>query len=270
VDISLILPAFNESTTIATTIRDAVSYFSAQNYKYELIVAADGNDGTREKARELALANSSIKVIGEPARRGKGRGIREAVAIASGKVIGFADADNKVPIEEYGKLFPWLADGYEVVIGSRALRDSKIEQPQPLYRRIGSTGFGIFMHLVVGLADLPDTQCGFKFFRGDVARDLFRRQRVDGYMFDVEILAIAQRLGYRIKQVPIRWHDDADSRLQLVSGNLRNVADIFKIRFSLRHLSAGHFEDLRKPEPVATESGGFSPPELSLEPGTER
>ena len=156
VDISLILPAFNESTTIAATIRDVVSYFNSQNYKYELIIAADGEDGTREKAGELALTNSSIKVIGEQARRGKGRGIREAVAIATGKVIGFADADNKVPIEEYGKLGLWLADGYEVVIGSRALRDSKIERPQPLYRRIGSRGFGIFMHLVVGLPGGPD------------------------------------------------------------------------------------------------------------------
>jgi dolichyl-phosphate beta-glucosyltransferase len=270
VDISLILPAFNEATTIAGTIGDVVSYFNAQNYKYELIVAADGYDGTRERAGELAQTNSSIKVIGKPARRGKGRGIREAVAIASGKIIGFADADNKVPIEEYGKLGPWLAEGYDVVIGSRGLRGSNIERPQPLYRRIGSRGFGIFMHVVVGLPDIPDTQCGFKFFRGDIARDLFRRQHVDGYMFDVEILAIAQRLGYRIKQVPVRWHDDADSRLQLVRGNLRNVADIFKIRFSLRHLASPYFEDVVKPEPAGTENGKFSPAKLGLEPGTER
>jgi dolichyl-phosphate beta-glucosyltransferase len=270
VDISLILPAFNEVSTIAETIGDAVSYFSSQNYKYEVIVAADGDDGTREKARELALTNPSIKVIGEEARRGKGRGIREAVAIASGKVIGFADADNKVPIEEYGKLAAWLGDGYEVVIGSRALRGSTIEQPQPLYRRIGSRGFGIFMHLVVGLRGVPDTQCGFKFFRGDVARDLFRRQRVDGYMFDVEILAIAQRRGYRIRQVPVRWHDDADSRLQLIRGNLRNAADIFRIRFSLRHLAGTHFEDVPEPALVGAEAGEFSPAELTLEPGTER
>jgi dolichyl-phosphate beta-glucosyltransferase len=190
------------------------------------------------------------------------------VAIASGKVIGFADADNKVPIEEYGRLAPWLADGYEVAIGSRALRESKVERPQPLYRRLGSKGFGIFMHLVVGLPEIPDTQCGFKFFRGDVARNLFRRQRVDGYMFDVEILAIAQRLGYRIKQVPVRWHDDADSRLQLVSGNLRNVADIFRIRFSLRRLTDAHFQETKGP--VGVDAEEFPPAELGLEPGTER
>lgn len=270
VDISLILPAFNESTTIVATIEDVVSYFNSQNYKYEVIVAADGDDGTREKVRELAVTNSSIRVIGEKARRGKGRGIREAVAIASGKVIGFADADNKVPIEEYGKLGLWLAEGYEVVIGSRGLRDSNIERQQPLYRRIGSRGFGIFMHLVVGLPGVPDTQCGFKFFRGDVARDLFRCQRVDGYMFDVEILAIAQRRGYRIRQVPVRWHDDADSRLQLVRGNLQNVADIFRIRFSLRSLADPHFEETKELEPVAPNTAEFSPNEFGLEPGTER
>jgi dolichyl-phosphate beta-glucosyltransferase len=269
VDISLILPAYNEAATIAGTIGDVVSFFTAQNWEYELIVAADGDDGTRETARELAVTNRCIKVIGERARNGKGRGIREAVVIASGKVVGFADADNKVPIEEYAKMAPWLAGGYDIAIGSRALRDSNIEQPQPLYRRVGSIGFGLFMHSVVGLRDIPDTQCGFKFFRRGVARDLFKRQRIDGYMFDVEILAIAQKLGYRIKQVPIRWHDDADSRLQLVSGNLRNVADIFKIRFSLGQIARLHSEGAGATQ-TAGESDRFVPTEPVLEPETER
>jgi dolichyl-phosphate beta-glucosyltransferase len=88
------------------------------------------------------------------------------------------------------------------------------------------------MHLTLGLWDIRDTQCGFKFFRGPVARDLFRRQRVDGYMFDVEIMHLAERAGYRIKEVGVRWRDDADSRLDLVSGNWRNMIDILRIRFS--------------------------------------
>ncbi len=270
VDISLILPAFNEAATIVGTIQDVASYFNSRNYEYELIVAADGDDGTREEAQELAVTNSSIKVIGEPARRGKGRGIRDAVAIASGRIIGFADADNKVPIEEYGNLAPWLADGYDIAIGSRGMAESNIERRQPLYRRIGSKGFGVLMHAVVGLPDIPDTQCGFKFFRGEVAHDLFRRQQVDGYMFDVEILAIAQRLGYQVKQVPVRWHDDADSRLQLVRGNLRNVADILKIRLSLHRLASIHFENAAPPEAADTEARTLSPAKLGLEPGAER
>ncbi|MEK7404283.1 MAG: dolichyl-phosphate beta-glucosyltransferase [Acidobacteriota bacterium] len=235
-DISLILPAFNEVATIAETISEVIGYFTSRQLRYEIIVAADGDDGTRERAGELARDNPAIKVIGDKARRGKGRGIREGVAIANGKIIGFADADNKVPISEFDKLAPWLEQGFPVVIGSRALKESVIERYQPFYRRIGARGFSLFMHTVVGLPGIVDTQCGFKFFRREAAVELFRRQRIDGYMFDVEILALARQLDFAIKQVPIRWHDDGDSRLRLFAGNLRNVIDIFRIRLRLSRL----------------------------------
>jgi dolichyl-phosphate beta-glucosyltransferase len=129
-------------------------------------------------------------------------------------------------------MHPCLSHGYDVVIGSRAMRESQIEKRQPLFRQIGGKGFGIFMHAVVGLKGITDTQCGFKFFTRAAAREIFRGQRIDGYMFDVEILAIARRLGYRIEQIPIRWRDDGDSRLALLSGNMRNVMDIFRIRLA--------------------------------------
>jgi dolichyl-phosphate beta-glucosyltransferase len=128
-------------------------------------------------------------------------------------------------------LLPLLEQGYDLVIGSRGLGESTIERAQPLYRRVGSKGFRVFMHLATGLSHIPDTQCGFKFLQRDVAKDLFARQRIDGYMFDVEILYLAQRAGYKLGQVPIRWRDDGDSRLQLVAGNLRNVRDVLSIRF---------------------------------------
>jgi dolichyl-phosphate beta-glucosyltransferase len=223
-DLSLILPAFNEAAAIPKTIGEAKHYFESRRLTAEIIVPADGNDGTREIARDLGAI-----AMGSDERRGKGHGIREAVAIASGRWIGYADADNKVPIEEFDRIRPWLEAGTEVVTGSRAMRESRIERRQPLYRRIGAKGFSVFMHTVVGLHGIHDTQCGFKFFQAAAARELFRRQRIDGYMFDVEILSIARRLGYRIKQVPILWRDDADSRLELVRGNLRNVVDIFRI-----------------------------------------
>jgi dolichyl-phosphate beta-glucosyltransferase len=140
------------------------------------------------------------------------------------------DADNKTPIDEYDKIKPLLHTGYDLVIGSRRLLEAVIERPPPWYRRLGSSGFGLFVHTVVGLRDIPDTQCGFKFFQQHVARDLFTRQRIDGYMFDVEILYLARQAGYRIGQVPVRWRADGDSRLDLVRGNLRNVRDIFSIR----------------------------------------
>lgn len=231
-NVTLILPAYNEAVSIKSTLNEAVEYFRHRAMTYQIIVSADGDDGTREIARAFAPGDPRIQVIGEPIRRGKGKGIREAVKLATGDIVGFADADNKVPITEFEKLEGWLHEGYDVAIGSRGLARSSVEREQPWYRRLGSRGFYYFMHAVVGMPGIEDTQCGFKFFQRAIAQDLFARQQIDGYMFDVEILVLAQRLGYRIKEVPIRWRDDADSRLQLVAGNLRNVADIFKIRFS--------------------------------------
>jgi hypothetical protein len=141
------------------------------------------------------------------------------------------DADYKTPIEEMPRLLAWLERGYDVVIGSRVGPGAAIEVPQPLHRRWGSHVFGLGMHLTVGLWDIVDTQCGFKCFTGAAARDLFARQRIDGYMFDVEILYLARRSGYRIQQVGVRWRDDGDSRLDLVAGNWTNALDILRIRF---------------------------------------
>lgn len=232
--VSLIIPAYNEVGRIRTTVGEALEYFDARRIACEIIVSADGADGTREAARELAAMRSEIKVLGAHERRGKGRGIREGVAIATGDVVGFSDADNKTPITEFEKVAVRLEAGDDVVIGSRGLSGSRIERAQPLHRRLGSRGFGMFMHLAVGLQDLVDTQCGFKFFRGDVARELFALQQIDGYMYDAEILYIARQRGYRIGQVPVRWRDDGDSRLQLVAGNVRNVRDLLSIRWRHR------------------------------------
>ncbi|MGH2461977.1 MAG: dolichyl-phosphate beta-glucosyltransferase, partial [Chloroflexota bacterium] len=219
-------------------IGQALAYFDARQYSYEIVVAADGDDGTREIVAELAKTDPSLRVLGSVERRGKGHGIRQAVAIARGQIIGFADADNKTPIEELDRVLPLLREGADVVIGSRRIDGARIERRQPLYRRTGSRAFAAFMHLIVGLPDLVDTQCGFKFFRGPVAIDLFARSRIDGYMFDVEILFLARRAGYSIAQVPVRWRDDGDSRLQLFSGNLRNGRDLLMIRLWHRRASS--------------------------------
>jgi glycosyltransferase involved in cell wall biosynthesis len=223
------VPAYNEVAGIAATIGEMCAYFEAKPFAYEIVVAADGADGTREVVGELATRNPRVRVIGSNGRRGKGRGVREGVALARGDIIGFVDADNKTPITEFEKFEGPLADGADLVIGSRAIDASLIERAQAPYRRIGSLVFGVCMHALVGLTDIADTQCGFKFFRGEVARDLFARQRIDGYMFDVEILALATRTGYRLVQIPVRWRDDADSRLDLVLGNLKNARDILRI-----------------------------------------
>ena len=232
--VSLILPAYNEVARIRETVSEAVAYFEGRALDYEVIVSADGADGTRERVEDMAAANPRLRAIGNRQRLGKGHGLRMAVPLAGKDIVGFSDADNKTPIDELDKVLPLFDDGHDLVIGSRALRQSLIERAQPLHRRLGAKGFRLIMHLTTGLTAIPDTQCGFKFFRREVARDLFGRQRIDGYMYDVEILFLAQRAGYKLGQVPVRWRDDGDSRLQLISGNIRNVRDVLSLRFTHR------------------------------------
>jgi dolichyl-phosphate beta-glucosyltransferase len=229
--LSVVVPAYNEAKRIASTLDSIRAYLDTLSNEYEIVVSADGTDGTREKVAMLTQGDARIGVIGTSERGGKGRGIRNAMALTRGAIVGFVDADNKTPIEEIGQVLPWFDRGFDVVIGSRALAESRIEVPQPWYRRYGSELFGIGMHLTIGLWDIRDTQCGFKFFRGSVGRQLFAWQRIDGYMFDVEVLSLARHSGYRIKEVPVRWRDDGDSRLDLISGNWHNFVDLLRIRF---------------------------------------
>lgn len=234
--LSLIVPAYNEVATIQTTLRAIDHYLVRRGFIYELIVAADGSDGTREAAAALA-DELPVTVIGTVERRGKGRGVREGIRFATGDIVGFLDADYKVPIDEIEKILPWFEQGYDVVIGSRAASGSRIKISQPWYRRLGSKGFAFVMRPLVGLWGIADTQCGFKFFRGAVAHDLFARQSIDGYMFDVEVLSLAVRSGYQVKEIGVNWQDDGDTRLQLVSGNWRNLKDLFRIRFGRRRVA---------------------------------
>ena len=230
--LSLVFPAYNEAKTIAATLEAAYAWLDRQPWDYEIIVSADGTDGTREVADAIGKARGRMSVIGAPERRGKGRGIREGVRLARGQIVGFSDADNKTPIDELVKILPWFDQGYDLVIGSRATADSAVARRQPLYRQLGSKAFSVAMHVATGLWQIRDTQCGFKFFRGAVAHDLFARQTVDGYMYDVEILTLATKSGYRIREVGIRWADDGDSRLDLVSGNWRNTVDLLTISWN--------------------------------------
>jgi glycosyltransferase involved in cell wall biosynthesis len=233
-----VLPAFNEGAAIHKTLTSMRAFLDQQPYSYQLIVAADGDDDTPEQVAALAREWPALQLTAESGRRGKGHGLRRGMALATGQVVGFIDADYKTPIDEIANVIPWFDHGYDLVVGSRALSDSRIEQYQPLYRRLGSRAFALAMHAIVGLHDIHDTQCGFKFFTRQAAIDIFSRCRIDGYMCDVEILWIAERLGCRVKEVGILWRDDGDSRLQLVSGNARNALDLFRIRFG-RYAVAG-------------------------------
>jgi dolichyl-phosphate beta-glucosyltransferase len=229
--LSVVVPAYNEVNTIDRTLSAVGGYLDRQGWDYELIVAADGNDGTREKVAEVAQRDGRVSVIGSAERGGKGRGVRNGVARAAGQVIGFVDADYKTPMEEFDKIKPWLDAGVEVVIGSRKVDGALVEVPQATYRRVGSKAFALVRNALVGLGDIRDTQCGFKFFQRAAAKAIFSRQRIDGYMFDVEILYLARRLGYRIKEVGVRWQDDGDSRSDALTQSVGHGMDLLRIRF---------------------------------------
>jgi dolichyl-phosphate beta-glucosyltransferase len=229
--LSVVLPAYNEARSIGSTLAAMRAFLDRQGYGYEIIVAADGDDDTPKIVSELARDWPSLKLTAQGGRHGKGHGLRRGMRLATGEIVGFLDADYKTPIDEAANLIPWLGNGYDLAVGSRALAESNIEVSQPLYRRVGSRLFGLMMHLLVGLPEIKDTQCGFKFFRRAAADAIFSRAQIDGYMCDVEILVLADRLGLSVKEVGIRWRDDGDSRLELVRGNVQNVRDLLRIRF---------------------------------------
>jgi dolichyl-phosphate beta-glucosyltransferase len=243
--LSVVVPAFNEVSSIRRTVEAIGAHLQSRGRTYEIIVAADGNDGTRELVADMARSDNRLAVIGSAERGGKGRGVRNGMFKATGQYIGFCDADYKTPIEEFEKLLVWLEQGYEVVIGSRRVENAQVEVPQPLYRRLGSQAFGVVRNMLVGLGDIRDTQCGFKFFQRGAARAIFGRQRVDGYMFDVEILYLARLLGYRIREVGVRWQDDGDSRSNLATGTWRHARDLLKIRFSNYSRGSGAADAVR-------------------------
>jgi len=238
--LSLILPAYREARRLGETVQGARAFLERHVPAYEIVLAVDGGGETLAVAQAEAAGDPRIVVLATSERRGKGRAIREAVARARGQVIGFMDADGKVPFAEIAAALPWLDEGWDLVIGSRRAEGARVESPRPLHRRLGSRGFQAAVWLLMpSLHGLSDTQCGFKFFRADVARALFARQRVDGYMFDVEVLLLAAAAGHRLKQVGLRWHDDGDSRLDLLAGNWRNLVDLLRIRWRGASAQAG-------------------------------
>jgi dolichyl-phosphate beta-glucosyltransferase len=241
--LSVIVPAYNEAGSISSTLQAMRAYLDAQGYAYEVIVAADGDDATPEIVQSMLAGWPMLQLSAERGRHGKGHGLRRGFARARGEIVGFLDADYKTPIDELDRLLPWLSRGYDIAAGSRALAESTIQRYQPWVRRLGSRGFAICMHLIVGLHNIRDTQCGFKFFTRRAALDIFPRTQIDGYMCDVELLWLADQLGYRVREVGISWRDDGDSRLELVRGNLRNAGELLRIRF-------GHYELQATPEPV--------------------
>ena len=231
-NLSVIIPAFNEEARIPATIRRVAKYVEDSFREYEIIVVDDGStDRTVDAVRSLARDIGRIKLLQNGVNRGKGFSVKQGVQAASGNIILMTDADLSTPIEEIEKLLVWIERDFDVVIGSRGLKESDIVLRQPWYREKMGRTFNVLVSTLV-MQGFKDTQCGFKIFRADVAKELFRRSVVEGFGFDVEVLFLAGKLGFRIKEVPVRWINSPDSRVKVLSAPLRMFVDLLAIRLN--------------------------------------
>ena len=238
-DLSIVIPAYNEELRLEPTIREIVEYCRAGGRAFELILVDDGSrDGTSVVGRGLAEEFPELRVIRLAANHGKGYAVRTGVVNALGSRVLFADADGATPISEIERLEAAIASGADVAVGSRALRAEGVRVHAKIYRHlIGRT----FHLLVEWLADggVKDTQCGFKLFRSQAAQDLFSRMRMNGFSFDVEVLVMARRRGFRVDEVPVNWTHQPGSKVRLTLDSLRMAADLVRIR---AHCLSGEYE----------------------------
>ena len=230
IHLSVVIPAYNEAERIGLTLKKIHEYLLTKDYRYEIIVVDDGStDDTRRVVRKTAQEIPFVRLLENGANRGKGYSVRAGVLDSHGKIILFSDADLSTPIQEVSYLEYWLNNGYDIAIGSRALPGSEILVRQPRHRE----GMGkIFNRLVqlLTVSGIRDTQCGFKLFKKEVAKVLFAKQTVWGFGFDVEILFMASKSGYRIKEVPIKWINSLDSRVHIVKDSFSMLVDLVRIR----------------------------------------
>ncbi len=236
--LSVIIPCYDEEKLIEDTLDTVTAYLSKKGYSHEIIVVDDGSrDDTVGIVGRFAEKCTRVKLLENGRNRGKGFSVRMGVLSASGEFVCFSDADLSTPIEEVEKLLHWIRRGFDIAIGSRGLKDSQVELHQPWWREMMGRTFNLFVR-IMAVRGIKDTQCGFKCFRASVAADLFSRQMLDGFSFDVENLFIARKLGFSIKEVPIRWINRVESKVNPVTSSLQMLRDLFRIR--LRDLLGGY------------------------------
>jgi dolichyl-phosphate beta-glucosyltransferase len=238
--ISVVIPAYNEEKRIGNSLSEARAFLGDSGMDYEVVVVDDGSsDRTSRIVERMARISPKVRLVRYEENKGKGHALRTGVLVTKGDFVLVMDADLSTPLEELGKLIPYLAEGeFDVAIGSRALALSDIIRKQPWWRRgMGKTFNRIVKMLVIG--DFQDTQCGFKLFAGDIARKLFGEAKIDRFAYDVEILALAKKMGYSIKEVPIRWINSPESRVDPLKDSLRMLVDLVRIRLSVGKAEGG-------------------------------
>ena len=232
-ELSLIIPAYNEAQRIGPTLRRAHQFLAARPARFEILVVDDGStDGTVALVTALAAELPGLRVLRSPANRGKGHAVRQGMLAATGRVRLFADADGSTPIDELDALLRALAAGADIAIGSRYLAASRVTRPQPWFRRVWSRLVNRLVQRLL-LPGVADTHCGFKAFTAAAATRTFAACTVDGWSFDLEVLARARAHGYHIREVPVRWENDERSKAHI--GQLpREFRHVYRLRRQLR------------------------------------
>lgn len=230
---SLVVPAFDEASRIERAISEIAAWRRSRpgGWEWEVIVVDDGSsDRTGDLARRAAeTAELPVAILRHEKNRGKGAAIRTGVLASAGDPILVSDTDLSTPLGEWVKLAERLPT-HPIAIGSRAVDEALVRRRQPFYRQFMGKSFNAFVRLLA-VPGIRDTQCGFKLFRGDVARDLFSRARIDRFAYDVEILYLARRRGISIAEVPVLWFNSPESKVAVVRDSLRMLRDLARIRW---------------------------------------
>ncbi len=230
IHLSIVIPAFDEEKRLGPSLKEIRRYLAGQPFQAEIIVVDDGStDQTSAVAREGLTGFPGFRLIRLETNRGKGCAVRTGILASSGDIVLFTDADLATPIEELDKFLPGLDEGCDVVIGSRAIPGSDIRVRQARPRQAMGKFFNRLVRLFI-LKDFRDTQCGFKAFRRPAALNLFSRLETSGFAFDVEILVLAGKLGYRVAEVPVVWRHSPPSRVRIVRSSWQMLKELWRIR----------------------------------------
>jgi len=229
---SFIIPAYNETSRIRPTLDELLRYTQERNWDVEILVVDDGSrDDTAQIVREYGKAHPQILLVENPGNRGKGFSVRNGMLHARGDICLFTDADLSSPISEAPKLFDAIAAGADIAIGSRWLRSDLQTERQPLYRQAFGRIFNVVLRVVLGL-NFADTQCGFKAFRREAAQRIFPLQKIERWGFDPEILFLARRMNFRVKEVPVVWAHSEGTRLHPFRDGFRMFLEVLRIRWN--------------------------------------
>ncbi len=228
--LSIIIPAHNEENRLPRTLGQIFAYLEDQSYSSEVIIVENGSsDHTLELAQNFALQHPTLIVIHEE-KRGKGNAVQRGILSACGEYCFICDADLSMPIEELQKFIPPALQDFDIAIASREAPDA-VRYNEPTYRHWGGRAINLAIQILI-LPGLNDTQCGFKCFHTETTKDLFQLQTLTGWSFDIELLYLARRKKMRIKEIPIQWYFDQDSKVKAVKDALRMISDIFRIHIN--------------------------------------